>query len=52
MSAWEDYRFEAGEYRETWDGRNDAGLPVGAGVYYARLVTAQGEFRRKLVRLQ
>ena len=42
---------EAGEYRETWDGRSDDGLPVGNGIYYARLITAQGKFSRKLVHL-
>lgn len=29
----------AGEHTVTWDGRNEAGLPVAAGVYFYRLAT-------------
>jgi hypothetical protein len=43
---------EAGEYREVWDGRDEAGAQVGVGIYYARLITPQGTFHRKLVRMQ
>ncbi len=42
---------EAGAYRETWDGRNDTGATMNAGIYYARLITTQGMFTRKLIRL-
>ena len=34
----------AGEHRAVWDGRSDAGRPVGSGVYFARL-RASGEVR-------
>lgn len=34
---------EAGEQRVTWDGRDDAGARVGAGIYFVRLRTAGGE---------
>jgi hypothetical protein len=41
--------FAAGRATLTWDGRNDAGLPIGAGVYFVRLKTADGtEDVRKL----
>ena len=43
---------QAGEYRLTWDGEDEQGHRLGAGVYYARLVTAQGTFRRTLVRVE
>jgi hypothetical protein len=29
-----------------WNGRDDSGNTASAGVYYARLVTAQGHFTR------
>lgn len=32
----------AGRHVMTWDGRNDQGSPVAAGVYFARLTTADG----------
>jgi hypothetical protein len=39
--------------RAPWDGRDSAGAPVPAGVYFARLVTGDGEERRvTLVRLR
>ncbi|MDD5720196.1 MAG: C25 family cysteine peptidase [Candidatus Krumholzibacteria bacterium] len=38
----------AGSHHVVWDGRDQSGQPVGAGVYLARLVTAQGEQRHKL----
>jgi hypothetical protein len=37
---------EAGEYRLEWNGSDDAGHPLAAGLYYARLVTAQGRWTR------
>ena len=43
---------EAGEYALPWDGRDDAGQPLAAGVYYARLLTAQGRFTRRLTYLR
>ncbi|MBI5168794.1 MAG: T9SS type A sorting domain-containing protein [Candidatus Eisenbacteria bacterium] len=43
---------EAGQYQVAWDGRDEAGSLVPAGVYYARLVTQQGSFNRSLVYLK
>jgi hypothetical protein len=43
---------EAGEYNVVWDGREDSGVRVPAGVYYVRLVTDQGRFVRTLTRLR
>jgi len=43
---------ETGEYTETWDGRDDNGAPVAAGVYYARLVTPHAWFTRAIVLLK
>jgi len=40
---------EAGTYQVTWDGRDENGHTVGAGIYYARLLTPQGRFTRSLV---
>lgn len=37
---------EAGEYRVEWNGTDDAGRTLAAGVYYARLTTAQGRWTR------
>jgi len=43
---------EAGEYTLVWDGRDDGGSAMSAGVYYAHLVTAQGRFSRTLTYLK
>jgi hypothetical protein len=43
---------EAGEYRLQWNGADDSGRPIAPGVYYARLVTAQGHFTRVVSRLE
>jgi hypothetical protein len=43
---------DAGEYRLEWNGADDAGRPIAPGVYYARLVTAQGRFTRVVSRLE
>jgi hypothetical protein len=40
----------AGAHVAPWDGRDDRGRSVGAGVYYARLATAGGSARTTLVR--
>jgi hypothetical protein len=37
---------DAGEYHLEWDGTDDSGRPLAAGVYYARLLTPQGRFTR------
>jgi hypothetical protein len=43
---------EPGEYRMTWDGRDDHGQPMPAGVYYAHLATPAGRFNRTLTYLR
>jgi hypothetical protein len=43
---------DAGEYRLEWNGADDAGRTIAPGVYYARLVTAQGRFTRVVTRLE
>jgi hypothetical protein len=43
---------EPGEYRVNWDGRDDRGNPMSAGVYYARLKAAQRGFTRTLTYLR
>jgi len=43
---------DAGEYRLEWNGADDSGHRIAPGVYYARLVTAQGRFTRVVTRLE
>jgi hypothetical protein len=43
---------EAGEFRLAWDGRDSDGRMLSPGLYYVRLVTAQGQFTRKLTFLR
>jgi len=43
--------FLAGRHESTWDGRDDHGRAVPAGIYFARLQGAGGSQVRKLVRL-
>jgi hypothetical protein len=43
---------EAGEYQVTWDGRDDGGKPMPAGVYYARLKTADRALIRTITYLK
>jgi flagellar hook assembly protein FlgD len=40
-----------GTHRVAWDGRDDAGVSIAAGVYYIRLATGSGVTTRKVVRL-
>jgi hypothetical protein len=40
---------DAGSYRLVWNGIDDRGSAVHAGVYYARLATAAGTFKRTVV---
>jgi hypothetical protein len=42
----------AGEYSLTWDGRDESGSTVPAGVYYLYLNTAQGQFTRTVTYLK
>ncbi|MDH4338701.1 MAG: SBBP repeat-containing protein [Candidatus Krumholzibacteria bacterium] len=43
---------DAGEYRATWDGRDNAGRPVSSGVYFARLQHNSGTRSHKLLLLK
>jgi len=43
---------EAGIFRIPWDGRDDRGVALRPGVYYARLVTNQGTYARTVVYLR
>jgi hypothetical protein len=43
---------EPGEYSLVWDGRDDGGRTVAAGVYYAHFVTPQGRFTRTVTYLK
>jgi Bacterial Ig-like domain (group 3)/FlgD Ig-like domain len=43
---------EPGEYHVVWDGRDGDGRMLSPGLYYARLVTEQGQFTRKLTFLR
>ena len=43
---------EPGEYDVVWDGRDDDGRAVVAGVYYARLDTPRGRFTRTVIHVK
>jgi flagellar hook assembly protein FlgD len=43
---------EPGEYQATWDGRDDGGNPISAGVYYARLETVDRQLIRAITYLK
>jgi flagellar hook assembly protein FlgD len=45
-------KFDAGARSLRWDGRNEAGRPVGPGVYFVRLSTAGGTWTRMVARLR
>jgi uncharacterized repeat protein (TIGR01451 family) len=45
-------RLDAGRYAPVWDGRDDAGSRVAAGVYFVRLQAADFTATRKSVRLK
>jgi flagellar hook assembly protein FlgD len=42
----------AGRYVAQWDGRNDAGAPVGSGVYFYRMTAGNFSAVRKMVLLK
>jgi hypothetical protein len=42
----------AGTYVRAWDGRTDAGVDVGSGIYFARLTTREGNHNEKLIVLK
>ena len=41
-----------GAHAVAWDGRDDDRNPVGAGIYFVRLVTPAGTYRTRIVSLQ
>jgi len=43
---------EPGEYSLVWDGRDDGGRAVSAGVYYVHFVTPAGRFTRTVTYLK
>jgi hypothetical protein len=45
-------RFDAGEHRMEWDGRDDGGRAVPAGVYFARLQAPSYHATRRLLRVR
>ncbi len=47
-----DGRFEAGAHRARWDGANEGGARVSAGVYFVRLDTSEGSSVRKVMLLE
>lgn len=42
----------AGEHRHEWDGRDDAGRPLNAGIYWARLAAPGATLKRTVVLLR
>jgi hypothetical protein len=44
--------FAAGEHRATWDGRDDQGRVLSAGIYYAHLSVGRERFTRRLTLLR
>jgi hypothetical protein len=44
----DDGKLPAGSFARTWDGRDDGGRPVAAGVYFARLSTTESERSEKV----
>lgn len=45
-------RFEAGVHDVPWDGRDEAGRRVAAGVYFVKVATRQGSMTSRLVMLE
>ena len=46
-------KFPAGTHRATWEGRDDQGLSLGPGVYFARLITGDGRVQvQKLFKIR
>ncbi|MEO5617443.1 MAG: S8 family serine peptidase [Candidatus Eisenbacteria bacterium] len=44
--------FPAGVHQARWDGRDQSGSRLGAGLYFYRLVTPQGRFEKRMALLQ
>jgi predicted outer membrane repeat protein len=47
-----DEHWPAGRYEVTWDGKNRRGVPVGSGIYFYRMVTADCDETRKMILLR
>lgn len=47
-----DEQMRPSEYKMIWDGRNDFGVPVAAGMYFIRLQTERRTDTQRIVRLQ
>ena len=47
-----DRRFDAGEGRVVWDGRDDGGKPLSSGIYFVRMVSSGETDARKVVLLK
>jgi flagellar hook assembly protein FlgD len=43
---------EPGNYRFTWDGRDENGNPMAAGIFYARFTAGRAEFTRRMTYLR
>jgi hypothetical protein len=43
---------DPGNYRFTWDGRDESGNPMAAGIFYARFTAGRSEFTRKMTYLR
>ena len=41
-----------GQYQISWDGRDDAGLTLGAGVYYMRVRVGSLSESQKMLKIQ
>jgi FlgD Ig-like domain/FG-GAP-like repeat len=48
----EDGELPAGQYTRTWDGRNDSGVPLPSGTYFARLRTSAAVTSEKVTLLR
>ena len=44
-----DGSFEAGHHQAIWDGRDDSGRPVHAGMYFAKITTNGGQAMRRAI---
>ena len=44
--------FPAGRYQRVWDGTDNGGQPVGAGIYFVRLEAERIQLRQKIVLLR
>jgi hypothetical protein len=44
--------WEPGDYRLTWDGRDDQGHAMSAGIYFVQLTTERGRFTKRVTYLR